>query len=187
MRNILTDIVTSQKIFATDKLFNDITKIQIENDLLLSRLNNEFHKKNEKNEILSLIFGEIIKNSVEILLPFYTDFGRNIHLGENVFINREAMFVDLGGIILEDDVLIGPRVSLITVNHLESPIERRGIIASPILIKKGAWIGANATILPGVTIGENAIVAANATVTKDIPANLIVAGTPAKMIRSINN
>ncbi|HAX1042357.1 TPA: sugar O-acetyltransferase, partial [Enterococcus faecium] len=84
-----------------------------------------------------------------------------------------------------DSVLIGPRVNLITVNHLTDPKERRGLLVKPIHIKKNAWIGAGATILPGVTIGENAIVAANATVTKDVPDNTIVAGIPAKIVKPV--
>ncbi|WP_306106435.1 acyltransferase, partial [Klebsiella michiganensis] len=105
--------------------------------------------------------------------------------GKNIFINRAAMFVDLGGIIIEDNVLIGPRVNLLSVNHPELPMKRRGVLLAPITIKKFAWLGAGVTVLPGITIGENAIVAANATVTKDVPANAIVAGTPAKIIRWI--
>lgn len=93
--------------------------------------------------------------------------------------------MDLGGITIEDNVLIGPGARLVTVNHLVSPKKRRGLRVAPICVKKNAWIGANTTILSGVTIGENAIVAADATVTKDVPPNVIVAGSPAKQIRKI--
>lgn len=95
------------------------------------------------------------------------------------------MFTDLGGITLEDDVLIAPRVSILTVNHPEDPELRRGLILKPVVIKKGAWIGAGATVLPGVTVGENAIVAAGAVVGKDVPPNTIVGGVPAKVIWEI--
>ena len=96
------------------------------------------------------------------------------------------MFTDLGGITIEDNVLFGPRVSLLTVNHIIDPIKRRGLTTKEITIKKNAWIGAGATILAGVTIGENSIVAANTTVTKDVPDNVIVAGTPAKIIKILS-
>lgn len=93
--------------------------------------------------------------------------------------------VDLGGIFIEDHVLIGPMSRIITVNHLVDPSQRRGLEVQAVRIKKNAWIGANVTVLPGVTIGENSIVAADSTVTKDVPANVIVAGTPAKVIKLI--
>ena len=92
----------------------------------------------------------------------------------------------MGGITIEDNVLIGPKVNLITENHPLDPTDRRALICKPIVIKRNAWIGAAATILPGVTIGENAVVAAGAVVSKDVPANTIVGGVPAKIIKTIN-
>jgi acetyltransferase-like isoleucine patch superfamily enzyme len=90
----------------------------------------------------------------------------------------------MGGIVIEDDVLIGPKVNLITENHPLDPTERRALISKPILIKRNAWIGAAATILPGVTVGENAVVAAGAVVSKDVPANTVVGGIPARHIKN---
>ncbi|MNT68380.1 Maltose O-acetyltransferase [compost metagenome] len=92
----------------------------------------------------------------------------------------------MGGITLEDDVLIGPKVNLITENHPIDPLNRRGMLCQPILIKRNAWIGAGATILPGVTIGENAVVAAGAVVSKNVNDNTVVAGIPAKIIKQIH-
>jgi acetyltransferase-like isoleucine patch superfamily enzyme len=103
-----------------------------------------------------------------------------------VFINHACSFLDMGGITLEDDVLIGPKVNLITENHPMNPADRRAMVAKPILIKRKAWIGAGATILPGVTVGENAIVAAGAVVSGDVPDNAVVGGVPAKVIKNIN-
>ena len=120
-----------------------------------------------------------------IFIPFYTNFGRHIQLGKNVFINHACTFLDLGGITIEDDVLIGPKVNLITENHPLDPRKRKFLNLQSILVKKNAWIGAGATILPGVTIGENAVVAAGAVVTKDVSVNAIVGGIPAKLLRSI--
>jgi acetyltransferase-like isoleucine patch superfamily enzyme len=102
-----------------------------------------------------------------------------------VFINHACSFLDMGGITIEDHVLIGPKVNLITENHPLNPQDRRGIMCKPILIKRNAWIGAAATLLPGVTVGENAVVAAGAVVSKDVPANTVVGGIPAKIIKSI--
>ena len=123
--------------------------------------------------------------NTEIRLPFYTDCGVRIHLGKRVFINSNCMFTDLGTITLEDDALIGPNVTLATVNHRRNPAERRHLDLAPIVIKRRAWVGANATITPGVTIGENAIVAAGAVVTKDVAANTIIGGIPARVIGRI--
>ena len=134
---------------------------------------------------LSEIIGSQIDRSTIIFAPFYTNFGQHIKIGKNVFVNHACSFLDMGGITVEDDVQIGPRVNLVTENHPVDPSRRKDLDLKPILIKRNAWIGAGATILPGVTVGENAIVAAGALVNKDVPANTIVGGVPAKIIRSI--
>lgn len=139
----------------------------------------------EVRERLSDIIGSPIDQSTRIFPPFYTNFGRLITLGKNVFINHACSFLDLGGITIEDDVLIGPRVNLVTENHPLDPADRQTLLLKQIVVKRNAWIGAGATILPGVTIGENAVVAAGAVVSKDVPANTIVGGVPAKIIKSI--
>ena len=135
---------------------------------------------------LSEIIGSKIDKSTTIFIPFYTNFGQHIQIGKNVFINHACSFLDLGGITIEDDVLIGPRVNLTTENHPVDPYRRKSLDLNSIVLKKNAWIGAGATILPGVTIGENAIVAAGAVVNKDVPTNTIVGGIPAKVIKTIN-
>ena len=117
--------------------------------------------------------------------PFFTDFGKNIHLGKNVFINAGCKFQDQGGIYIGDDVLIGHNVVMATLNHDENPKNRANLIAAPIRIGNKVWIGSNATILPGVTIGDGAIIAAGAVVTKDVEECSIVAGIPAKFIRKV--
>jgi acetyltransferase-like isoleucine patch superfamily enzyme len=136
-------------------------------------------------ERLSEITGTPIDSSTTIFAPFHTNFGRFIRFGSNVFINHACSFLDMGGITIQDDVLIGPSVNLVTESHPLDPTNRKTLLVKPILIKKNAWIGAGATILPGVTIGENSVVAAGAVVSKDVPANTIVGGVPAKIIKSI--
>ena len=137
--------------------------------------------------VLNLLrrLGAKIDDTAEIRTPFYTDFGKFIEVGKNVFVNNACTFMDRGGIILEDEVKIGPRVNLITENHDLDPTKRRTLISNRIVVKRNVWIGAAATILPGVTIGENAVVAAGAVVTRDVPPNTIVAGVPAKVIKQI--
>lgn len=139
----------------------------------------------EMRERLSEIIGTQIDKSTTIFVPFHTNFGRHIRLGKNIFINHACSFLDLGGITIEDDVQIGPKVNLITENHPVDPSKRKYLDLRSIHIKRNAWIGAGATILPGVTVGENSIVAAGAVVNKDVPANAIVGGIPAKIIRMI--
>lgn len=141
----------------------------------------------EINAVFSELIGKKVDDTFFMIPPFYSDFGENIHIGKNVFVNHACTFMDRGGITVEDNVLIGPKVNLITTNHPINPSERRATISQPIVIKKGAWIGVGATILPGVTIGENSIVAAGAVVSKDVPDNTIVGGIPAKFIKSITN
>jgi acetyltransferase-like isoleucine patch superfamily enzyme len=139
----------------------------------------------EIKDRLSTIIGKEIDKSTTVFVPFLTNFGKHIQLGKNVFINHGCSFLDLGGITIEDDVLIGPKVNLITENHPTDPSQRKSLLLDAILIKRNAWIGAGATILPGVTIGENAIIAAGAVVTKNVADNTIVGGIPAKLIKSI--
>jgi acetyltransferase-like isoleucine patch superfamily enzyme len=136
-------------------------------------------------ERLGEIIGATIDESTTVFAPYYTNFGRFTQIGKNVFINHACSFLDMGGITIEDHVLIGPKVNLITENHPLDHTDRRALICKPILIKRNAWIGAAATILPGVTIGENAVVAAGAVVSKDVPPNTIVGGVPAKIIKTI--
>jgi acetyltransferase-like isoleucine patch superfamily enzyme len=139
----------------------------------------------EIRERLTEIIDSKIDQSTTIFVPFYTNFGNHIKLGKNVFINHACTFLDLGGITIEDDVQIGPKVNLITENHPVDPTKRKYLDLKAILIKRNAWIGAGATILPGVTIGENSIVAAGAVVNRDVPDNSIVGGVPAKFIKAI--
>jgi acetyltransferase-like isoleucine patch superfamily enzyme len=134
---------------------------------------------------LGEIIGTEIDESTTIFPPFYTNFGRSISLGKNVFINHACSFLDIGGITIEDDVQIGPRVNLTSENHPLDPEDRKTLLLGPILIKRNAWIGAGATILPGVTVGENAVVAAGAVVSRDVPPNTVVAGIPAKVVKRI--
>lgn len=136
-------------------------------------------------ERLSEIIGSEIDKSTTVFVPFYTNFGRHTKLGKNVFINHACSFLDLGGITIEDDALIGPRVNIITENHPLDPADRKFLDLKSVLIKRNAWIGAGATILPGITVGENSVVAAGAVVNKDVPDNTIVGGVPAKVIRSV--
>jgi acetyltransferase, cysE/lacA/lpxA/nodL family len=185
MKNLLERITEVNEILEGDKLFEEIHIIKEENEKLVCELNSGYKTNDERLEYLEKITGKEIDKSVIISLPFQTDFGKHITFGKNIFINKEVILTDLGGITIEDNVLFGSRVSLLTVNHIIDPVKRRGLTTGKIHIKRNAWLGANVTVLAGVTIGENSIVAANSVVTKDVPDNVIVAGSPAKVIKEI--
>lgn len=136
-------------------------------------------------DLLSQIIGSKIDNSVAVFTPIYINYGKHTKIGKNVFINFNCTFLDLGGITIEDDVFIAPNVSLLSEGHPISPESRHSLLVGHIHIKRNAWIGAGAIILQGTTIGENAIVAAGAVVSKDVPDNTIVGGIPAKVIKTI--
>ena len=150
---------------------------------LCTKMNAEATDTDEVRKRLGEIIGTEIDNSTTIFPPFYTNFGRSIQIGKNVFINHACSFLDIGGISIEDDVQIGPRVNLTSENHPINPEDRKTLLLSPVVIKRNAWIGAGATILPGVTVGENAVVAAGAVVSRDVPMNTVVAGIPAKIVK----
>lgn len=118
--------------------------------------------------------------------PFYTDCGKNLHIGKNVFINSGCRFQDQGGITIGDGALIGHNVVMATLNHSEDPETRGNLHPAPIHIGRNVWIGASAAILPGVTIGDGAIVGAGSVVTRDVPENMIVTGVPARILRSVD-
>lgn len=148
-------------------------------------INTKYHEPEELAQLFSELIGKPVGENFGLFPPFYTDFGKNITIGKQVFINAGCKFQDQGRIVIEDGALIGHGVVLATLNHDMDPAKRQQLHPAPIRIGKGAWIGANATITAGVTVGENAVVAAGAVVTKDVPANMIVGGVPAKVIRHI--
>ena len=154
---------------------------------LAFELNGKYHTPEEIREIFSMIIGKEVDKTFNIFPPFYTDCGKNIVIGKNVFINSGCRFQDQGGIKIGDGTLIGHNVVLATINHDIDPKKRSDMHLSPINIGNNVWIGANATILPGVTVEDGAIIAAGAVVTKDVPANVIVGGIPAKIIKNIEN
>lgn len=153
---------------------------------ITAEINGSYHKPEQLRTLFSQLIGQPVDESFALFPPFYTDCGKNIHIGKHVFINMGCKFQDQGGIFIGDGTLIGHNVVLATLNHAKSPMDRSTMIPAPIHIGKRVWIGSNATILPGVTIGDGAIVAAGAVVTKDVPENTIVSGVPAKVMRTIS-
>jgi acetyltransferase-like isoleucine patch superfamily enzyme len=145
-----------------------------------------FNDMDEVRALFSDLIGKKAGNSFVLIPPFYTTGGTDIRVGRNVFVNQNCTFYDLGGLDIADDVMIGPNVSIITSGHPVEPSRRRGcVIAKPIVIERNVWIAAGATIIGGVTVGENSVVAAGSVVTKNVPPNRLVGGNPARVIRSI--
>lgn len=150
-------------------------------------LNGACHTPGEIVEIFSRLTGRPVHPSFALFPPFYTDCGKNIRIGKNVFINSGCRFQDQGGITIGDDALIGHSVVLATLNHDLRPGRRRDMHPAPITIGDNVWIGANATVLPGVTIGDNAVVAAGAVVREDVPPCTVVGGVPARTLKTIED
>ncbi len=136
--------------------------------------------------LLGELTGQELDPSVRVLPPFHTDSGRNLRFGRNVFVNHGCTAMDLGGIDIGDDVMIAPTVQLISSGHpLDPAIRRSQITTAPVRIGRGVWIAAGATVLQGVTVGEDAVIAAGAVVTHDVPARTLVAGVPARVVRAL--
>ncbi len=148
-------------------------------------MSNAYRTPEELRELFSELIGRKVDDSFGILPPFNADYGQNIKVGKNVFINSGCCFQDQGGIEIGDNVLIGQQVVIATLNHDLNPQRRANMLPAPVKIGDGVWVGAHATILAGVTIGDGAVIAAGAVVTRDVPANTVVGGVPAKIIKSI--
>ena len=146
------------------------------------KLNHTMPYTDEYNALVKEIFGEIGEGS-RVMTPTTVVRGKNVKIGKRVVVMNNSLFMSAGGITIEDDVLVAANSQLISNNH--DPQEHDILTCKPILLKRNCWIGAGATILPGVTVGENAIVGAGSVVTKDVEANTVVGGIPAKLIKRL--
>ena len=176
---------SGEKILCGSEVHQYMGRLSQEAMKITARINSGYHEPEEIRELFSLLTGRKVDESFGMFPPFYTDCGKNIHIGRNVFFNGGCRFQDQGGIYIDDGALIGPMVVLATLNHEQDPEHRGNLFPKPIHIGKKVWIGANATVLPGVTIGDGAIVAAGAVASKDVPSGVIVGGVPAKIIKRV--
>lgn len=164
--------------------FMPVNQASAETSALVMQYNNEPDLPKSR-AILQEILGYVPPENTFIGKPFHINYGKNLQLGKNIYININCTMLGLGRITIEDDVLIASSVSISTEAHPNEPNQRLQLFTKPVHIKQGAWIGMGATILPGVSIGRNSIVAAGAVVVRDVPDDVIVAGVPAKVIKTL--
>ncbi|MDE6442651.1 MAG: sugar O-acetyltransferase [Clostridia bacterium] len=148
-------------------------------------MNTVYHTAEELRDLFAQLTQTQIDSGFRLFPPFYTDCGKNIKLGKNVFINSGCCFQDQGGIEIGDGSFIGQQTVIATINHDLKPSKRGDMFPKPVKIGKRVWIGAHVTILPGVTVGDNAVIGAGSVVTKDVAPDTVVAGVPARKIRDI--
>ena len=177
----MSNTPTGKDYVGSDELYADVQRCM----RLVAEMNSGYHTEAEVRDYLRQITASEVDDTVRVFPPFNINYGRRTTFGKGSFVNFGCTFLALGGITIEEGVFIAPHCVLATEYHPEDPEMRHSLLTKPIVIKRNAWIGANATILAGVTIGENAIVAAGAVVNNDVPNNTIVGGVPAKVIRAI--
>lgn len=168
----------SEELAFCDLLMQEALKVTVE-------INSGYHTPEELRVLFARLTSRPVDGDLLLVPPFYTDCGKNIHIGRKVFINTGCTMQDQGGIYIGDGALIGHHATIVTLNHDPDPERRGDLHPKPVHIGERAWLGANVTVLPGVTIGDGAVVAAGAVVTKDVPADTVVAGVPAKIIKKI--
>ena len=179
------EYVKTKQALDTEEIHRFMDEMSDEARHVTFRLNTAYHTPDEVRDMLSELFGYQVPQSLRVFPPFYTDFGKNIVVGEDVFINACCHFQDHGGVTIGDGCQIGHNVVFATLNHGLAPEKRKSTCPAPIMLGRNVWVGSNATILQGVTIGDNAVIAAGAVVTKNVAANTVVGGVPAKFIKSI--
>ncbi|MBR1799188.1 MAG: sugar O-acetyltransferase [Bacteroidales bacterium] len=172
---------TENKYVGSDAVYEETLRTR----RLVAEMNTGWHDESDVREYLRKITCKAIDDTVRVFPPLNINYGHGVALGRDCFLNFGCTLLALGGITIEDDVFIGPHCVLATEYHPEDHATRHSLLTKSIVVRRNAWLGANVTVLAGVTIGENAIVAAGSVVTKDVPANTVVAGTPAKIIRTI--
>lgn len=181
----LNHLNSGQRVTAGSEFHKYMCILSQEALKITSQINGSYHTPEEIRELFTQLTGKPIDESLCLFPPFHTDCGKNLSIGKNVFFNSGCKVQDQGGITIEDGVLIGHNAVLATLNHGLEPEHRGDLIPAPIHIGKNVWIGANAVILPGVTIGEGAVIAAGAVVNKNVPANTVVGGVPAKTLKEL--
>ena len=178
-------MATKEEICDGSEMFIIFHKLAQEALQITSEINNKYNTPEQIVVLFSKLTGTQVDKSFRCFPPFYTDCGKNIKIGKNVFINACCRFQDQGGIEIGDGSLIGHNTTIATLNHDFNPDKRANLHPSPVKIGKNVWIGSDCTILPGVEIGDGAVIGAGSVVTKSVPANSIAVGSPARVIKQI--
>lgn len=180
------DIMNSgETVTAGSEAHKYMTAAAFEAMKVTSILNQGYHGPEEVRNLMEKVIGQKLDDGFGLFPPFYTDFGKNTHIGKNVFINSGCHFQDQGGITIGDNTLVGHCVMLATINHDLEPERRKDMHVKPIVIGKNVWIGAHAMITAGVTVGDGAVIAGGAVVTADVPANTVAGGVPARVLKTL--
>ena len=182
---LLTALNAGETISGGSKYHEAMHAASQESLRITADLNGRYHSPAEVRALMSELTGQKVPESFRLFPPFSADFGKNIHFGENVFVNSGCRFQDQGGIEIGAGSLIGHNAVITTLNHDMVPSRRADMHPARVVIGRGVWFGANVTVLPGVTIGEGAVVGAGAVVTKDVPARAVVVGVPAKQVGTV--
>ena len=170
---------------AGSEIFEAFHKFSQEALKITSEINGKYNPPEKIRELFSKLTESEIDETFGLFPPFYTDCGKNIKIGKNVFINACCRFQDQGGIDIGDGSLIGHNTTIATLNHDFNPAKRQNLTPRPVKIGKNVWIGSDCTILPGVEIGDGVIIGAGSVVTKSVPKNTIAVGNPARVIKEI--
>ncbi len=187
LEKFLAHVQAQKPIVFNSEMHHFMVAISDEARRITAKLNNAYRTPAEITALMSELTGRKLDQSFAMFPPFYTDFGKNIVIGKDVFINSGCRFQDQGGIVIGDGTFIGHNAVLATLNHGIAIKERRDTYPQPIQIGQNVWLGANVTITPGVTIGDGAIIAAGAVVNRDVAAYTIVGGVPAKLLRELTS
>lgn len=185
INNFLDHVNSGREIVGDSEMHKYMSGLSREAMKITSQINNAYHTPEELRTLFGTLIGRQTYENFNLFPPFYTDCGKNIRIGKGVFINSGCCFQDQGGITIGNCTLIGHQVVLATLNHDLAPENRASMTPAPIIIGNNVWIGSHATVLGGVTVGDNAVIAAGAVVTKNVPENAIVGGVPAKIIKYV--
>lgn len=185
LQELLNHLNEGKPLIEGNEFEATMQKVAIDTQKRLAEINHTYRDDEEMRKGVEEIIEHPIPASVRIRQPVYMDFGKNITFGENVFVNASCHFQDQGGIKIGNNVLIGHQTVLASLDHDLHPKHRGNLYPGKIIIEDDAWIGANATILKGITVGEGSVVAAGSVVTKDVAPYTIVGGNPAKFIKKI--
>lgn len=185
LEDLLAALDAGERITGDSPLHEVMHRASQEALRITGELNGGYHEPARVRELLAELTGRPVDETVTLFPPLTSDFGKNLRLGKRVFINSGCRFQDQGGVMIGDDCLIGHNAVFATLNHDLDPAHRTDMVPAPIRLGANVWLGANVTVLPGVSIGENSVVGAGSVVTKDVPANTVVVGSPARAVRSL--